>query len=99
MIGFSGIGHIVSLTVGQSNRGIVHLISCLLLFMVFSGVMIKYDDNKLFTIFFTYWTAQGYVKGSSIAYEDAFDVDRYNNLVDKYNLEYPFGFNMVCAFL
>jgi len=99
MIGFSGIGHIVSLTVGQSNRGIVHLITCLVLIMVFSGFMLKYDGNKFFSLFFTYWTAQGYVKGCTVAYEDVFDVDLFNSVSDKYNLEYVFGFDMICAFL
>jgi len=99
MIGFSGIGHIVSLTVGRSNRGIVHLITCLVLIMLFSGVMLKYDDSKFFTLFFTYWTAQGYVKGCTVPYEDVFDVDLFNSTIDKYNLEDSFGFNMICAFL
>ena len=95
MIGFSGIGHVVSLTVGSTNRGIVHMISCLLFIMTFSGVMIRYDGNKFFTLFFTYWTAQGYVERSSAAYKEVFLVDLFNEHFQRYNLDYTFEENML----
>ena len=99
MIGFSGVGHVVSLTVGPTNRGIVHLISCLLLIMAFSGVMIKSNGHKIFTIFFTYWTAQGYSDRSSSTYDDVFAVELMNSYFLKYDFDYEFWENMLYGFL
>ena len=99
MIGFSGVGHIVSLSIPATNRGIVHLISCLVLIMVFSGVMIKYNGSQFFYLFFTYWTAQSYMKDSFIVYDHAFNTTLLNDITLKYDLSYSFEFNIVCAFL
>lgn len=100
MIGFSGIGHIVSLLVGRANRGIVHLISCLILVFVFSGVIIQYQGKKWFQIVFTFWNAQSYAKGSLMIYEDAFAVDELNQIAGAgYNLKFSFAFDIACSFL
>ena len=99
MIGDSGIGHIVSLVVGPTNRGIVHMITCLVLIMIFSGVMIKYQGKKLFQAFFTFWVAQGYAKGTLTTYDNVYRVEILNSLQAGYNLDFPFGFDILCAFL
>ncbi|VEU45179.1 unnamed protein product [Pseudo-nitzschia multistriata] len=100
MIGDSGIGHIVSLVVQPSNRGIVLLVSVLVLIMIFSGIMIKYKGkHQVFKAFFTFWTAQGFYKGSVTPYEDVFDVKTLNDNMQGYELQDPFGFNILYGML
>mmetsp|Transcript_20661 Transcript_20661/g.57380 ORF Transcript_20661/g.57380 Transcript_20661/m.57380 type:complete len:556 (-) Transcript_20661:327-1994(-) len=100
MLGYGGVAHIVSLFFGPSNRGIVYLVCCLTLIMVFSGIMIFYNgENKIFLAFFSFWVAQGYYKGCLTPYEDVFDVDLLNEDTGGFDLHYPFEFDMLCAFL
>lgn len=101
MIGFSGVAHVVSLCIGRFNRGIVHLVACLVLIMAFSGIMAKYDGKRYFNLFFTFWTAESYFEGATRDYDKAFDVERLNNseLGRQWDLNYEFGFNIACAFL
>ena len=68
--------------------------------MAFSGAMIKYNGwLKLFSLFFTFWTAQSYMKDSLVVYDHAFDIDLLNEKTSKYDLSYSPQFNIVCAFL
>mmetsp|Transcript_59762 Transcript_59762/g.146700 ORF Transcript_59762/g.146700 Transcript_59762/m.146700 type:complete len:402 (-) Transcript_59762:2248-3453(-) len=99
-IGFYGVGHAVSIAVGPANRGIVMLVVSLVLVLIFTGLLFPYgkNNNPLFLIFFTFWTAQGYSTESYAAYEGSFDVGLMNDLVSGYDLSFSFAANVVCAF-
>jgi len=99
MIGFYGVGHVVSLLFGKYNRGIVHLVVCLVLIMVFSGVLLKYHGKWYFDMFFTFWTSQTYYKGAIYMYETAFDVEKLNEYKAGFNWSYPWWFDTLCALL
>lgn len=97
IIGDFGIGHIVSLLVASANRGIVHLVSCLLLIMIFSGTLIHYNGRILFNIFYTFWVAQGYAAGFYETVDDVFNVELLNDVKEGFDLSYSFGFNILCG--
>ena len=99
-IGFYGVGHAVSIAVGPANRGIVMLVLSLVLVLIFTGLLFPYgkNNNPLFLIFFTFWTAQGYSTESYAAYEGSFDVGLMNELVSGYDLSLSFAANVACAF-
>lgn len=99
IIGDFGIGHIVSLLVAPANRGIVHLVSCLLLIMIFSGTLIHYHGRRLFNLFYTFWVAQGYAVGFYETIDDVFNVELFNEKKEGFDLSYSFGFNVLCGVL
>lgn len=99
-VGFYGVGHSISVVVGPANRGIVMLVLSLVLVLIFTGLLFPYgtNQNPLFKVFFTFWTAQGYSAESYAAYE-SFDVELLNEKVAGYDLSYSFGANVAYAFV
>jgi ABC-type multidrug transport system ATPase subunit len=100
-IGFHGIGMFLSLLVGPANRGIMMLVTSLILILVFTGLLFPYgkNENPLFMLFFPFWTAQGYCTESYSPYDGSFDVELFNLLNAGYDLSYSFIENMVFALL
>jgi len=99
MLGYTGVGHTVSLLIGSKNGGIVYVIVGLLLTLIFSGGQIPLTESGFKTLFFTYWTAQGYQESSLVDYREVFDVDILNEARDKFNFEFTLALNMIYAAL
>ncbi len=77
-VGLYATAMIVSIQIPQAQRGLVALITGLILTFAFTGVAINYGGSHfkgLFWMFFPFWTSQ------------AFTSSMYRQLAPQYNIE------------
>ena len=100
LFGYYGVGHCISLMVEPSNRGLVLLISILVLVIFFSGGIIAAVGWKehIWQLFFPFWNGQSFFKAFQNDY-DGYNVPFLNDKMSQYNLSFSFSFNILCAFL
>lgn len=101
LFGYYGVGHCVSLMVEPSNRGLVLLISILVLVIAFSGTLVPAVGwrEHIWQLFFPLWNGQSFFKALTKDYEESYDVPLLNDKISQYNLSFPFSFDILCAFL
>ncbi len=95
-VGFYAVGMIVSTKISPGNRGIVALISGLVLTFATSGVALKYGDSNAkgaFWPFFPFWCAQGFVANEYKERSPPYDIDIFNDaVIGTTNIQNPFGY-------
>ncbi len=102
-VGFYATGMIVSTQVSKANRGIVALVSGLVLTFAFSGAAINYGSSHvqgLFWLFFPFWNAQTFINSEYGERSPPYDVALLNDPdSDLPNNKFDFGYDLDSSFL